>query len=85
MSTGGTGGLFLGASILSFVELLYILLIRPFCDIYTQRDDDPWHRKFGTRLLTDNKFVRNWDWTFYKTNGKLKNLDSKNNPIEFKM
>ncbi|XP_072949205.1 uncharacterized protein [Epargyreus clarus] len=58
VSTGGTGGLFLGASILSFVELLYILLIRPFCDIYSQRGDDPWHRKYGTRRLEDNKFVR---------------------------
>ncbi|KAM3965119.1 sodium channel protein Nach [Aphomia sociella] len=41
VSTGGTGGLFLGASILSFVELIYILLLRPFCDIYSRRDDDP--------------------------------------------
>lgn len=49
VSTGGTGGLFLGASILSFVELLYILLVRPLCDVYSQRDDDPWHRKYGNR------------------------------------
>ncbi|XP_069359551.1 uncharacterized protein [Maniola hyperantus] len=59
VSTGGTGGLFLGASILSFVELLYILLIRPFCDVYNQRHDDPWHRKFGTRRIQDNKFALN--------------------------
>ncbi|XP_075978138.1 sodium channel protein Nach-like [Anticarsia gemmatalis] len=64
VSTGGTGGLFLGASLLSFVELFYILLIRPFCDIYSQRDDDPWHRKFGMRRLQDNKFIPNWGWTF---------------------
>ncbi|XP_052741500.1 sodium channel protein Nach [Bicyclus anynana] len=59
VSTGGTGGLFLGASILSFVELLYILLIRPFCDVYKQRHDDPWHRKFGTRQIQDNHFALN--------------------------
>lgn len=59
VSTGGTGGLFLGASILSFVELFYILLIRPFCDIYSQRDDDPWYRKFGGRRLEDFIISRN--------------------------
>ncbi|XP_053609848.1 pickpocket protein 19-like [Plodia interpunctella] len=64
VSTGGTGGLFLGASILSFVELLYILLIRPFCDIYSKRDDDPWYRKYGTRKLEDNKFIPNPVWSY---------------------
>ncbi|XP_013186814.1 pickpocket protein 19 [Amyelois transitella] len=64
VSTGGTGGLFLGASILSFVELLYILLIRPFCDIYSKRDEDPWYRKYGTRKLEDNKFVPNPVWSY---------------------
>ncbi|CAH1638183.1 unnamed protein product [Spodoptera littoralis] len=73
VSTGGTGGLFLGASILSFVELFYILLIRPFCDIYTQRDDDPWHRRFGLRRLQDNNFVPNWGWTY---NGKAGDKDT---------
>ncbi|XP_049873455.1 pickpocket protein 28-like [Pectinophora gossypiella] len=71
VSTGGTCGLFLGVSILSFVELLYILLVRPFCDIYSQRDDDPWHRKFGTRRLQDNNFAPNLDWRYHraKTHG----------------
>ncbi|KAJ2949042.1 hypothetical protein O0L34_g5984 [Tuta absoluta] len=64
VSTGGTCGLFLGVSILSFVEVLYILLVRPFCDIYKQRDDDPWHRKFGTRRIEDNKFAPNNEWTY---------------------
>ncbi|XP_046965567.1 pickpocket protein 28-like [Vanessa cardui] len=59
VSTGGTGGLFLGASILSFVELLYILLLRPFCDMYTRRNDDRWHRKYGNRRIEDNQFNRN--------------------------
>ncbi|XP_050351156.1 sodium channel protein Nach [Nymphalis io] len=58
VSTGGTGGLFLGASLLSFVELLYILLLRPFCDMYTQRNDDRWHRKYGNRRIEDNQFKR---------------------------
>ncbi|XP_052753361.1 pickpocket protein 19-like [Galleria mellonella] len=64
VSTGGTGGLFLGASILSFVELIYILLLRPFCDIYSRRHDDPWYKKFGTRKLEDNKFVPNPVWSY---------------------
>ncbi|XP_041979423.1 uncharacterized protein LOC121733272 [Aricia agestis] len=57
VSTGGTGGLFLGASLLSFVEFFYILLLRPLFDIYSQRNDDPWHRKYGTRRLEDNKLL----------------------------
>ncbi|XP_068633535.1 pickpocket protein 28-like [Battus philenor] len=59
VSTGGTGGLFLGASILSFVELLYILLIRPFCDVYSQLQDDPCYRKFGKRRFKYNLNKRN--------------------------
>ncbi|XP_047503898.1 pickpocket protein 28-like [Pieris napi] len=57
VSTGGTGGLFLGTTILSFVELIYIILIRPFCNIYIQRYKDPWHEKYG-RKLEDNKFIQ---------------------------
>ncbi|XP_045483966.1 pickpocket protein 19-like [Pieris rapae] len=57
VSTGGTGGLFLGASLLSFVELIYIILLRPFCNIYSQRYKDPWHEKYG-RKLEDNKFIQ---------------------------
>ncbi|KAL0883196.1 hypothetical protein ABMA27_016633 [Loxostege sticticalis] len=64
VSTGGTWGLFLGASLLSFVELFYILLFRPFCDVYSQRNDDPWYRKFGTRKLEDNKFIPNLHWSY---------------------
>ncbi|GBP65403.1 Sodium channel protein Nach [Eumeta japonica] len=66
VSTGGTGGLFLGASILSFVELIYILLLRPFRDIYSQRgsDSDPWYRHFGNRRVEDNRFVPNRHWSF---------------------
>ncbi|XP_013145066.1 PREDICTED: sodium channel protein Nach [Papilio polytes] len=56
VSTGGTGGLFLGVSILSFVELLYILLIRPFCDIYSRLDDDPWYKRFGAQHFNNNNF-----------------------------
>lgn len=67
VSTGGTGGLFLGASILSFVELLYILLLRPFFDIYSQRNDDPWYKKFGERRLGDFKTTRNWEFNKYGT------------------
>lgn len=76
VSMGGTGGLFLGASILSFVELLYILLLRPFCDVYSRRNDDPWHRKFGTRLIEDNKFSRNKNWSYRNAtfNSKVKRL-----------
>ncbi|XP_063623985.1 pickpocket protein 28-like [Cydia splendana] len=68
VSTGGTGGLFLGASILSFVEFVYILLLRPFCDIYSQRGVDHWHRKFGNRRLEDNKFVPNKEWSYHEGN-----------------
>ncbi|KAJ0176653.1 hypothetical protein K1T71_007832 [Dendrolimus kikuchii] len=67
VSMGGTGGLFLGASILSFVELLYILLVRPFCDVYSRRNDDPWHRKFGTRRIEDNNFAPNMNWSYRNT------------------
>ncbi|KOB70022.1 Uncharacterized protein OBRU01_11299 [Operophtera brumata] len=72
VSTGGTGGLFLGASILSFVELLYILLIRPFCDIYSKHDDDPWYRKFGERHLGDFKIARNCEFNKYGTKAAKK-------------
>lgn len=68
VSTGGTCGLFLGVSILSIVELLYILIVRPFCDIYSQRDDDPWFRKFGNRKVEDNRFAPKLDWRYHKTN-----------------
>lgn len=80
VSTGGTGGLFLGASILSFVELIYIIFLRPFCDIYIQQDSemDSWHQKFGTRKLEDNKFTPNKDWTLPK-DGHLKNTIVKRN------
>lgn len=56
VSTGGTGGLFLGASLLSFVELFYILMVRPFCDVYSKLGDDPWYKKYGNRRLEDNQF-----------------------------
>ncbi|XP_050682170.1 pickpocket protein 28 [Leptidea sinapis] len=51
VSTGGTAGLLLGASILSFVELIYILLVRPLFDTYALRDEDPWHKKYGNRRV----------------------------------
>ncbi|XP_038210041.1 sodium channel protein Nach-like [Zerene cesonia] len=70
VSTGGTGGLFLGASILSFVELIYIILIRPFCNIYARRNEDPWHKKFG-RKLEENKFGRR-SVKFLKRNTRVK-------------
>ncbi|KAG7308674.1 hypothetical protein JYU34_005896 [Plutella xylostella] len=75
VSTGGTGGLFLGASILSFVELFYIIFLRPFCDVYSQHGEDPWYTKFGTRTLEDNKFTPNPEWAFEKENtGKVKHI-----------
>lgn len=76
MSTGGTGGLFLGASILSFVELIYILLVRPFCDIYSQKDTetDMWHLKFGSRKLEENKFTPKRDWSYETTRVVAKNI-----------
>ncbi|XP_045448255.1 sodium channel protein Nach-like [Melitaea cinxia] len=72
VSTGGTGGLFLGASILSFVELIYILLLRPFCDIYSQRNEDQWHRKYGNRLIEDNKFKLNSNFALNNMKKQLK-------------
>lgn len=77
VSTGGTCGLFLGVSILSFVELLYILIVRPFCDIYSQRDDDPWFRKFGNRKIEDSKFASKLDWRYHKTNNHDNDRQSK--------
>ncbi|CAG9786712.1 unnamed protein product [Diatraea saccharalis] len=84
VSTGGTGGLFLGASILSFVELLYILLIRPFCSMYKRRKDDHWFKKYGTRKLEDNKFLPNADWSYkrFKCDKKKRNIDKKNKNIK---
>ncbi|XP_032517322.2 sodium channel protein Nach [Danaus plexippus] len=58
VSTGGTGGLFLGVSILSVLELIYTLLLRPFFDIYSQRNEDPWHKKYGNRRIEDSKFKK---------------------------
>ncbi|KAK9746739.1 Amiloride-sensitive sodium channel [Popillia japonica] len=40
VSMGGTAGLFIGASILSFVEILYYFFIRPFNDYLIRRKQD---------------------------------------------
>lgn len=34
---GGTTGLFVGASLLSFVEIIYFLIIRPYGSYYMKR------------------------------------------------
>lgn len=37
VSLGGTAGLFIGASILSFVEIIFYFIIRPLDDYLIQR------------------------------------------------
>ena len=37
VSTGGTTGLFVGASLLSFVELIYYLTIRVYGSLYMEK------------------------------------------------
>lgn len=40
---GGTTGLFVGASLLSFIEIMYYFIVRPYGTMYSdadQQDDD---------------------------------------------
>lgn len=52
VSTGGTTGLFVGASLLSFVELIYYLTIRVYGTLYMQK-------KRGKNLKSDKENVKN--------------------------
>lgn len=40
VSMGGTTGLFVGASLLSFIELIYYLLVRPYGTMYLARRNE---------------------------------------------
>lgn len=47
---GGTTGLFVGASLLSFIEIMYYFIVRPYGTMYSDQDDDDNVPKFDKSI-----------------------------------